>query len=55
MAIVLCVECGNQISDQTLECSKCGFPMKEYIQYVQDQNEYLRREQLAQKRKKSNP
>src|SRR5581483_1781454 len=27
MALVSCVECGNQVSDQASNCPKCGYPL----------------------------
>jgi uncharacterized membrane protein YvbJ len=27
MALIYCPDCGNQTSDQALECIKCGYPI----------------------------
>ena len=32
MALIICPECGREISDQATACPHCGFPVQSYIQ-----------------------
>ena len=32
MALIKCPECGKEISDKSVDCIKCGFPLKEHFQ-----------------------
>ena len=50
MAIIQCLECGNEISDNAIACPKCGFPMKEYNQYVWNEKERLNKEKKEQQK-----
>lgn len=54
MALIKCVECGNKISDSAEACPNCGFPMREYISYVNNEKKQIkeRQIQLENERKK---
>lgn len=36
--LIICPECGKDISDCALVCPNCGFPMHEYVQNVESDN-----------------
>ena len=46
MALVNCVECGNKISDSAEACPNCGFPMCEYISYVNNEKQKRKEEKI---------
>ena len=31
MALIVCPECGKQVSDQAESCPHCGYPVPKYI------------------------
>lgn len=39
MALIVCPECGNNISDKADKCIHCGFPLKEHMEKATSINE----------------
>ena len=37
MALIKCVECGNDVSDKAITCPKCGMPLQ--TEELKDNNE----------------
>lgn len=52
MGLIKCVECGNKISDSAESCPKCGFPMHEYVSYVNDEKRKIEEKKLQLENKK---
>lgn len=38
MALIKCVECGNQISDKSSSCPNCGCPTSESLKQIEKEN-----------------
>lgn len=41
MSIVTCPECGNQISNLVNACPNCGFPICEYISFIENEKKKI--------------
>lgn len=44
MALILCEECGNQVSDSAKACLKCGFPVKKSVEMYKIENDAVHKE-----------
>lgn len=42
MALVVCTECGNAVSDRAAACPKCGAPVSAWAKYVPEKSHWLR-------------
>lgn len=42
MALVVCTECGNAVSDRAAACPKCGAPVSAQAKYVPEKSHWLR-------------
>lgn len=45
MSLISCLECGNKISDSAEACPQCGFPIREYVSFVKDEEKKIQEEQ----------
>lgn len=47
MALVVCTECGNAVSDRAAACPKCGAPVSVQAKHVPEKSHWLRNTVIA--------